>query len=102
MKKFILTMIMTAIFSITLFGQSIEDFEKDFISATKNEFTETDLNKMFQTYSDFLTPHSDITQLTANLKNKQIAEYPLSEFKKSASYKNNIEKLFNSQNENHR
>ncbi|MCR5080102.1 MAG: HEAT repeat domain-containing protein [Treponema sp.] len=102
MKKNILKMIMTAFFSVALFGQTIEDFEKDFVSATEKDFTETDLNEMFQAYSEFLTPHSDITQLTANLKNEQIAEYPLSEFKKSASYKKNIDKLFDSKNDNQR
>ena len=80
MKKYILTMILITFFSVTLFGQKIEDFEKDFINTTKMEFTETDLNKMFQTYSNFLTPHSDMTQLMANLKNEQIVEYPLSKF----------------------
>lgn len=92
MKKIILAIILT-FFSINLFGQSIQDFEKDFVSASKSDFTEADLNKMFKTYSYFLTPHSDITQLI---------EYPLAEFKESASYKNNIENLFNSKNENHR
>ncbi|MBP5438214.1 MAG: HEAT repeat domain-containing protein [Treponema sp.] len=92
MKKFILAIILT-FFSINLFGQSIQDFEKDFVSASKSDFTEADLNKMFKTYSYFLTPHSDITQLI---------EYPLAEFKESASYKNNMENLFNSKNENHR
>ena len=102
MKKYILTMILITFFSVTLFGQKIEDFEKDFINTTKMEFTEADLNKMFQTYSNFLTPHSDMTQLMANLKNEQIVEYPLSKFKETASYKNNIKILFNSKNENQR
>ena len=100
MKKFILSMILMALFSITLFAQSIEDFEKDFINATKIEFTETDLNKMFRAYSIFLMPYSDMSQLMEN--NAQIVEYPLSKFKETASYKNNIKNLFNSKNDNQR
>ncbi|MBO4319237.1 MAG: hypothetical protein J5857_02085 [Treponema sp.] len=101
MKKFILAIII-AFVSITLFGQSIEDFEKDFINAAKNDFTETDLDEMVQAYSDFLQPFIEVTEITENLKDEQIYEYPLSKFKESASYKNNIEKLFNSQNDNQR
>ena len=43
MKKNILSMILTTFFSIALFAQNIVDFEKDFINATKTEFTEADL-----------------------------------------------------------
>jgi len=100
MKKIILSMILTTFFSIALFGQNIEDFENDFINATKTEFSETDLNNMYQTYSVFLEPYYDDTQLMEN--NEQVVVYPLSEFKKTASYKNNIENLFNSKNDNQR
>ena len=93
-------MILTTFFSIALFGQSIEDFEKDFINATKSEFTEADLDKMYESYSVFLEPHYDDTQLMAN--NEQVVVYPLSKFKETDSYKNNIENLFNSKNDNQR
>ncbi|WP_191018202.1 HEAT repeat domain-containing protein [Treponema zioleckii] len=100
MKKIILSMILTTFFSIALFGQNIEDFEKDFINATKTEFTETDLDKMFQSYSVFLLPFSDMIQLMKN--GGQIVEYPLSKFKETSTYKNNINILFNSKNDNQR
>lgn len=100
MKKIILSMILTTFFSIALFGQNIEDFEKDFINATKTEFTETDLNNMYQTYSVFLEPYYDMMELMEN--DEQIVEYPLSKFKETASYKNNINILFNSKNDNQR
>ena len=100
MKKIILSMILTTFFSIALFGQNIEDFEKDFINATKTEFTETDLNNMYQTYSVFLEPYYDMMELKEN--DEQIVEYPLSKFKETASYKNNINILFNSKNDNQR
>lgn len=93
-------MILTTFFSIALFGQNIEDFEKDFINATKTEFTETDLNNMYQTYSVFLEPYYDMMELMEN--DEQIVEYPLSKFKETASYKNNINILFNSKNDNQR
>ncbi|MCR5612053.1 hypothetical protein, partial [Treponema sp.] len=100
MKKIILSMILITFFSITLFGQSIEDFEKDFINATGTEFTETDLDNMYQTYSIFLEPYYDEMYLMEN--NEQVVVYPLSKFKETDSYKNNIEKLFNSKNDNQR
>ena len=100
MKKIILSMMLITFFSISLFGQSIEDFEKDFINATKTEFTETDLDNMYQSYSTFLEPYYDDTQLMEN--NEQVVVYPLSEFKETASYKNNINILFNSKNDNQR
>ncbi|MCR5063985.1 MAG: HEAT repeat domain-containing protein, partial [Treponema sp.] len=100
MKKIILSMMLITFFSISLFGQSIEDFEKDFINATKTEFTETDLDNIYQSYSTFLEPYYDDTQLMEN--NEQVVVYPLSEFKETASYKNNINILFNSKNDNQR
>ena len=100
MKKIILSMILTTFFSIAIFAQNIEDFEKDFINATKTEFTEADLNNMFQTYSVFLEPYYDMMELMEN--DEQIVEYPLSKFKETASYKNNINILFNSKNDNQR
>ncbi|WP_298321341.1 hypothetical protein [uncultured Aquimarina sp.] len=101
MKKHIIILV-TFLISITSFGQNIQDFKKDFIKATENEFKESDLNKIFRTYSNFLTPHSDITQLTASLKNERIVQYPLSEFKETDDYKNNITTLLNSANPNQR
>lgn len=89
-----------ASFTIALFGKSIEDFEKDFLDATKTDFTEEELNKMYNTYSNFLFPQEDMTQSTEN--NKQVVIYPLSKFKETDSYKNNIETLFDSENDNQR
>ena len=100
MKKFILSMILITFFSISLFGQTIEDFEKDFINATRTEFTKADLDKMYETYSVFLEPYYDMMELKEN--DEQIVEYPLSKFKETASYKNNINILFNSKNDNQR
>lgn len=100
MKKIILSMILTTFFSIALFGQNIEDFEKDFINATRTEFTEADLDKMYESYSVFLEPYYDMMELMEN--DEQIVEYPLSKFKETASYKNNISILFNSKNDNQR
>jgi len=100
MKKFILSMMLITFFSISLFGQTIEDFEKDFINATRTEFTEADLYKMYESYSVFLEPYYDMMELMEN--DEQIVKYPLSKFKETASYKNNINILFNSKNDNQR
>jgi len=101
MKKYIIILVTFSI-SIASFGQNIDDFKKDFIKATESEFSESELNEMFRTYSNLLTPHSDITQLTASFKNERIVQYPLSEFKETDDYKNNIQALLNSENPNQR
>lgn len=61
MTRNILTLILF-ICSLTIFGQSIEDFKKDFEKAPDKNFSEKELNNMFHTHSTFLTPHSDVTQ----------------------------------------
>lgn len=101
MKKYIIILVAYLI-SIASFGQNIDDFKKDFKKATETEFSESELNEMFRTYSNLLTPHSDITQLTASFKNERIVQYPLSEFKETDDYKNNIQALLNSENPNQR
>jgi HEAT repeat protein len=101
MTRNILTLILF-ICSLTIFGQSIEDFKKDFEKALDKNFSEKDLNNMFRTHSTFLTPHSDVTQLSANLKGQQISLYPLADFKSEKLYKDNIEKLLNSKNSSQR
>lgn len=101
MKNYIIILVAYLI-SIASFGQNIDDFKKDFKKATETEFSESEVNEMFRTYSNLLTPHSDITQLTASFKNERIVEYPLSEFKETDDYKNNIQTLLNSENPNQR
>ncbi len=97
MKKNIILLV-TFFISVITFGQNIDDFKKDFKKATETEFSESDLNKMFRTYSNLLTPHSDITQLTAGIKGESILQYPLNSFKSEKLYKKNINKLFDSEN----
>ena len=101
MKKYIIILVAYLI-SIASFGQNIDDFKKDFKKATETEFSESELNEMFRTYSNLLTPHSDITQLTTSFNNERIVEYPLSDFKETDDYKNNIQTLLNSENPNQR
>lgn len=101
MKRHILALILL-INSLTTFGQSIEDFKKDFEKALKKKFSEKELNNMFRTHSTFLTPHSDVTQLSANIKGQRIDHYPLADFKSERLYTDNIETLINSKNSNQR
>ena len=84
------------------YGQSFENFKKDFKNGLEKDFSEESLNKMFSDYSNFLTPQSDITQLMSNLKGQQLYEYPLHEFKEDSLYKNNISQLLFSTNKNQR
>jgi HEAT repeat protein len=86
------------IFSFCSFSQTIEDFKNDFEKSIDKDFSEEQLNQMFRTYSNLLTPHSDITQLTAGIKGESIQEYPLNQFKNDKLYKKNINKLFDSDN----
>lgn len=101
MTRHILTLLIL-ISSLTTFGQSIEDFKKDFEKALNKKFSEKELNNMFRTHSTFLTPHSDVTQLSANIKGQRIGLYPLADFKSEKLYTKNIEKLINSKNSNQR
>ncbi len=83
-------------------GQNIDDFKNDFSRAIDISFSESELNDMFRSYSNLLTPHSDITQFTANLKNERVTQYPLSNFSENKVYKDNIGKLLESENPFHR
>lgn len=101
MTRHILT-ILILLSSLTTFGQSFEDFKKDFEKALDKKLSEKELNEMFSTHSAFLTPHSDVTQLTANIKGQRIGLFPLADFKGDKLYTDNIEKLVNSKNSNQR
>jgi len=74
------------------------NFKIDFAKALHDKFSEGELNKMFNTYSGLLTPHSDVTQLSERLRGHIISEYPLSDFKKEKLYIDNIGYLLNSHN----
>lgn len=89
--------------SLITFGQTqYEHFKQDFEEAIVHDFSEEQLNQMFSKYSTLLTPYSNMTQFTANLKGELIEPYPLSDFKYESLYKKNIHNLFNSKNSYHR
>ncbi len=96
MRKLLTLIFLT--FSFCSFSQTIEDFKIDFEKSLDKGFGEEQLNQMFRTYSNLLTPHSDITQLTAGIKGESIQRYPLSSLKNDKLYKKNIKKLFDSDN----
>ena len=102
MMKKVLINILLLFLSIVSFGQSFDDFKKDFEKALNKKFSEKELNEMFSTHSFYLTPHSDVTQLTASIKGERIGHFPLADFKKDKLYADNIEKLINSKNANQR
>ena len=101
MKNHIISIIVF-LFTLVTCGQNIEDFKNDFVKAIDTTFSESDMHEMLSSYLSLLTPHSDITQLTSSFKKEQIVQYPLSEFKETDDYKDNIEFLLNSENPNHR
>lgn len=94
--------LVTSLLSIVSSGQNFDDFKKDFFEATDPEFGQSELNEMFRTYSNLLTPHSDISRLSASLKKEKIVPYPLSDFKLTDDYKNTIPILLHSENPNQR
>jgi len=96
MKKLLALIFLT--FSFCGFSQTVEDFKIDFEKSLTKDFGEEQLNQMFRTYSNLLTPHSDVTQLTAGIKGESIQQYPLNSFKSEKLYKKNINKLFDSEN----
>ncbi|MCH2232249.1 MAG: hypothetical protein MK105_18080 [Crocinitomicaceae bacterium] len=96
MRKLLTLIFLT--FSFCSFSQTITDFKIDFEKSLDKGFGEKELNQMFRTYSNLLTPHSDITQLTAGIKGESIQQYPLNTFKAEKLYKKNINRLFDSKN----
>jgi hypothetical protein len=103
MKKILLASII--LFSFSIYGQQNKvdkNFIKDFTKALDKNFTEEKLNKMFQDYSALLTPSSDVTQLTEKLQGRELAVYPLYDFKSEKLYTDNIDNLLNSKNDNQR
>ena len=84
-------------------SQSQEAFFEDFDHAVqKKDLTKEELNGLFKAYATYLTPHSDITQLMANLKGEQMTTYPLQEFSQEKAYQKGVARLFKSNNPNQR
>lgn len=78
--------------------QDLTNFKADFKLALDKAFNEKKLNDLFLKYPHLLTPQSDITQLSSNLKGQNLTNFPLSDFKNDNLYIDNIDKLLNSEN----
>jgi HEAT repeat protein len=101
--KYLYFLVVIFLTTLAVHGQekkSRESFINDFTKALDKNFSEDDLNKMFRDYSDLLTPHSDVTQLSQRLQGNTISIYPLSDFKNYKIYADNINNLLNSANQN--
>ena len=83
---------------LTVEAQLFEEFKKDFKWALEQDLTKDELNRFFRDYDALITPHSDITQLEANLKGREMVVYPLSAFRYDPLYTDNIENLLNAEN----
>lgn len=94
--------IIITIFLLTFFTnvqcQDRTKFKEDFKLSLDKTFNEKDLNNLFSKYPHLLTPQSDITQLTSNLKGETLTNFPLSDFKNDNLYIDNIDKMLNSDN----
>ena len=94
--------IIITIFLLTLYAkvqsQDLTNFKNDFKLSLDKAFNEKNLNDLFSKYPHLLTPQSDITQLTSNLKGESLYAFPLSDFKNDNLYKENIDNMLNSDN----
>lgn len=95
--KLIITIVLLTFFT-KVQSQDITKFKEDFKLSLDKEFNETNLNDLFSKYPHLLTPQSDITQLTSNLKGEKLKNYPLNDFKNDDLYIDNIDKMLNSDN----
>ena len=94
--------IIITIFLLTFYAkvqsQDLTNFKSDFKLSLDKLFNEKNLNDLFSKYPHLLTPQSDITQLTSNLKGESLSTFPLSDFKNESLYKENIDNMLNSDN----
>jgi HEAT repeat protein len=95
--KHIITIVLLTFFT-KVQSQDITKFKEDFKLSLDKKFNETNLNDLFSKYPHLLTPQSDITQLTSNLKGENLKNYPLNDFKNDDLYIDNIDKMLNSDN----
>lgn len=94
--------IIITIFLLTFYAkvqsQDLTNFKNDFKLSLDKAFNEKNINDLFSKYPHLLTPQSDITQLTSNLKGETVYTFPLSDFKNDNLYKENIDNMLNSDN----
>ncbi|MCR4029585.1 MULTISPECIES: HEAT repeat domain-containing protein [Flavobacterium] len=99
--KLLITSILLTFFT-KIQSQDLTNFKTDFEHSLSETFNEESLDDLFRKYPNILTPQSDITQLTSNLKGESLTAFPLSDFKKENLYTENIDKMLNSENPNQR
>jgi HEAT repeat protein len=95
--KFIILILLTSILT-NAYCQDLSNFKDDFTSALDKSFDEKKIDNLFSKYSTLLTPQSGTTQLMSGLKGENLTQFPLSDFKNENLYKDNIDKLLNSEN----
>ncbi|MEY8759500.1 HEAT repeat domain-containing protein [Chryseobacterium tongliaoense] len=102
MKKLIAIVFLTTFIFLSAQEKTVKEFRKDFENAVKTDLTEDQLNHLFQNYPLILTPHSDTTQLFSRLEGNTPNDYSMLSFKDDNLYKQNIDKLIGSDNQNKR
>jgi HEAT repeat protein len=100
--KRISTVLLLFLLSFIASAQNLEIFTEDFENALGKNFSENELNDMFQEHAQYLTPHSGMTGFRNKLKGSETIDFPLAEFSKQSLYKDNIEIIIKSRNPNHR
>lgn len=95
--KFLITIILLNFIS-KVQSQDLTKFKEDFKLSLDRSFNEEKLNDLFSKYPRLLTPQNDVTRFKSVLKGETLSEYPLSDFKNDNLYKDNIDKMLNSDN----
>lgn len=78
-----------------------EGFRKNFHDALSGDFTKSELDSIYILYSSSIFPDIRTAHLSDN-RDTTIVIYPLANFKNEKLYKDNIEKLINSNNQHRR
>ena len=99
MKNLFLLLIFLSFIS-TGYCQTYDDFKKDFTRALSTNFSKASLDSMFDYYSDLflIDPVRDLFNSKSNNDTKETKKLPLEDFTKETVYKDNIERLVNSDN----
>ncbi|GAA4209290.1 hypothetical protein GCM10022289_34520 [Pedobacter jeongneungensis] len=74
-------------------AQSVSDFEIEFKEIAQQHFPDKKVDSLYKKYNHILFWFNPNSQLAAGMKNMETANYPLSNFKQSNVYKENIDAL---------
>jgi len=83
-------------------SETYQGFVEEFKKSDSSDFSEKDLNRIFQDYSSFIMPALDVNALANSIAGRETHQNPLEKFKDEPFYRPKIEKLIDSKNLNQR